>query len=784
MQELDDPRAGQTPVTNAVIPRHEFMHEQRMALGPNFPDHARFQQQQQQFQQQQQQQQRFQAEVAAKYGAKPGQPLTGAVVSPLVAPPLPTQNFGYETKSQTISNPNFNDLWNPYAVPTSAPALSYVPQQNMQSELDVLRTRMVQIESAMGSIGQIQTHRGSGDGQKLENDDNVIDPLLFNDYDNIDIYRMICPPLRHVNIENNGLLEHNSLIKRDYVAGLVYVHLLKYGEELPKPTISNTTDKFFKQIHNPSFEYEQFYKYEKSSLEDLLQRVERRLPTKKIIWLMIQKFFSTIAHPYCPTLDEGSFYDGVARIIGGKDPTDTQVKLHVSLANNSDLVILLKLMFVVRIIQISLVATTKPDKNNNYLLKNSQPSDELEFLTKVFFTTLLKFNIGEGERMKLHLMALFMATVSFNGIRSLEYSPANLLNIALQLNINNQGDGGSAEKVKATWYTIYTQYYTINAQYGLPIFLSEEFFDIELGDTGEVGKKFQKAIIESYTKQTEIFRALRKVVNAVHKTEHGLSVSTLYGLMIDYDQAIEQQNGHFDQFKKEIGSTYSEKVGKCTNDLLHKLVKSRILALILLHYENTPGSPMKEFLKYTKVYGDLCCDTITVAFDIFENYNLYFSSGYEFLIFSHLFVLLEKILKQLPSLLMRMEIFEKPYTSILRLFLNLIEELDKYPVLKNYVQLFRMQNRMKILMHMMKRQFYGEIDIFQLKFDYHGEEVDFTGFPSKFRTMDESALESLDESFDRVNSRFRTKYTKLATKKELFDIIDFEEPEFDANYLS
>lgn len=677
---------------------------------------------------------------------------------------------------------------------------TYNPQQQLQNELVMLRARKQQIESVLGTnapspqppppmvhepqmIPDMSTHKRQRSQYEPE---NMIDPSLFEDYELMDIDNMVCPQMKHVELECNGLLENNSLMKRDYVYGIFYHHLLRYKE--PSPTVNlegRKADRFTMMIENSQYQFENFYKYKSSSsVSELVKTMESKLPTKKIIWLMVQRFFTSIAYPFCPTLDEKKFTERLSKIIGGLDNTDTELMLDIDVSRNDDLVCLLKLMFIVRIVQISLLATMEPDKLSNYLLKNSQPSQELEFLIDVFLLLLMKFNIANQEKVELQLMALFLSTISFDGVRPLDYSPSNIMSMAIQLRLNSQGEIGSNEDLKQMWYSIYVSYYMINIQYGLPFFLSEDFFNIELTESGDhVGKKFLRSINANYTKQIEVFKVVRVLMNTLHKTQNGLGMTTVSKLLKDYDNVVVKQFGLFDTFKNDIGATYSDKIGKVMNILLHKLTKANVLCLIMLHLEAHVNAPGDRFEKYIIEYQDVCNDSVVMCFDILRNYNSYFNSGYEFLVFGGILKVLEKLLKELTSFVLRVELWNKPHVALLRFFLNIIEELDRYHILKNYFPLWRLQNRTKILLHMLKGHHVGEIDIFRLKFEFQGETIDFSGYPTQFSNLDESTWHTIDEGFDTMNRCFNTKYSTLTTKGELFDAMDFPMPEFNIKYF-
>ena len=679
-------------------------------------------------------------------------------------PPGPNQLPSYTAQSRTPGElveplrpvPPFPDVMGPF--PHRPPFQSHLPPISNQEPhiLSPNKRQRIEVEP-----------------------ESVIDPSLFKPYELIDFHNMICPQMKKVKLECNGLLENNSLLKRDKIYSIFYFYLMKL-DSIPRAPPSN---RFTRLVQNPSYEIERFYR-EPQSLVEFIKKIEEVLPKNKIVWLLVERFFLDIAQPFCPTLEEKKFTKDLARVIGPPESPEADTKFNISLDNNEDLVICLKLMFVVRIMQICLLTTTRLDKSSDYLLKSCKPSHELELYIDLFFNIITKFNVSDETRLKLTLMKVLLSTISFDGVTPLNLSPSTLMALALQLNLNIDGEIGDEENLKHIWYYIYVYYFSVSIQHGLPIFLTEDFFNVKLSEAGVgIGKIFMKSININYEKQVEVFKSARHLVSSLHKPHHKLSVGTVWKLLKEYDEVFDQQFGSFNENKNEISYNYAEKISRLMNSILHNMTKANVLAVVMLHYENYPDAPKGEVVKFINEYQQVCYNSFQESLDVLKNYNNYFKSGYEFYLFEFIFKLLERLLKHLQSFLLRFEYFKTPYSSLLKFFLSIIEELNKFPVLQQYVQLWRLQNRAKIILHILKRHREGKINAFELKFDYQGEEIDFTGFYSSFLTIGTESWDALDKGFDKLNELCDTKYSNLRSKDDLFNAIDFPEPEFCINYF-
>jgi len=89
---------------------------------------------------------------------------------------------------------------------------------------------------------------------------------------------------------------------------------------------------------------------EKKSIANLRKCILQILPTKKVIWMLIDRFFIYI-YPFCPCLDENEFIDKICGIIGPLSMEETKIdKLNVlkllDVANIGSLLLVLKLAWL------------------------------------------------------------------------------------------------------------------------------------------------------------------------------------------------------------------------------------------------------------------------------------------------------------------------------------------------------------------------------------------------------------------------------------------------------
>lgn len=105
---------------------------------------------------------------------------------------------------------------------------------------------------------------------------------------------------------------------------------------------------------------------------DIALKVRLLLPTRKVIWLLIDRFFSRI-YPFYPLLDQFDFEEQVAQILGSRNKEHIEVEL-LNIAKKMDIVTCGLLLLVLRLSYLSVI--TNDSAYNETVFKGNDPSEE------------------------------------------------------------------------------------------------------------------------------------------------------------------------------------------------------------------------------------------------------------------------------------------------------------------------------------------------------------------------------------------------------------------------
>lgn len=633
---------------------------------------------------------------------------------------------------------------------------------------------------------------------KSNEDEENIDPTLIDDSEIITSFKTNTPNAKYLNHESSGIFETVSFAKKDDFQTNFFLCLQAHDEKLkaekendesgPMRKRLKLNDHFHNLLQNPRYQVETFFKYETNNLTEIIKMISKLLPYKKIVWLLVEKFFTSFADPFIPVLNEEEFLLDITKIIGEKELNDSRIKITADVNNSRDLVNLTYLLMILRISTVSLSNTIKLDKFNNFLLKNAPVSSEFDFIIDIMLIILQNFSIDKMTRLKLKLLELFLFNKAGEASDVSDFYPAGL---AISLNLNNKSEIGSNEQFIKIWYHLYFQYYNVNIVKGIPIFLNDDFFNLELSNfkNGNLGVNFHKSIMDFYGKQIELNKIIFKIWNKLYNfINQEVTVGGLEKLIETYDQFVLSNFKDYDTYKKEVTSNYSNKCLTLINNANHKLTKMNLNCFILIHYENEERKDKEKFLKLLRNVFTLCIESVEKSFDILKNYNSHFNAGYEFIVFPSLISLLDKASKLLIAMALRLWWAKRPSLAIFKFLVNMVDELQGFTFLDNYFACWKI--KMKTLMFVdLSRDAYlkkeGAMPLLSetLKLPNVKEEIKFDHLYTNYQAFDESEMEEIEKLLDLLNRKFDNKYANVTTLDEFFTSLDIEKPIFDIKYF-
>ncbi len=642
---------------------------------------------------------------------------------------------------------------------------------------------------------KLQDEQPQSDSTTKPNDSNI-DPTLIDESEIITSFKTNTPNSKYLNMESSGIFETVSYAKKDDFQTNFYLCLQAHEEKLKAQSEieeSNTplrkrvklNDHFHNLLQNPKYQVETFFKYEATNLTEIIKKINKLLPYKKIIWLLVEKFFTSFADPFIPVLNEEEFSLAITKIIGEKELNDSKIKITADVNNSQDLVNLTYLLMILRISTVSLTNTIKLDKFNNFLLKNAPVSPEFDFIIEIMLIFLQNFSIDKMTRLKLKLLELFLFNKSAESSDVSDFYPAGL---AISLNLNNKSEiASNNDQLIKIWYHLYFQYYNLNMVKGIPIFLNDEFFNLELSNftNGNLGENFHKSIINIYGKQIELNKIIFKIWNKLYNfLNQEVTVGGLEHLIDAYDQFVLSNFKDYDTYKKEVNSNYSNKCFNLINNANHKLTKMNLNCFILIHYESEKTKDKAKFIKLLTGIFDLCIESVEKSFDVFKNYNSHFNAGYEFIVFPSLIALVDKNSKLLMATALRLWWANKPSLAIFKFLVNMVDELKGFTFLDNSFTCWKIKMKTLMFINLAKDAYLKKEDampllVKTLNLQNVEEDIKFDNLYTNFQDFTDTEMETFEKSLDRLNSKFDNKYSNMTTLDEFFNNLEIERPAFD-----
>lgn len=234
-----------------------------------------------------------------------------------------------------------------------------------------------------------------------------------------DGYTSIC--VRDFRRVNHGPFAWSSLMRKDKALSSLWNHILKKKE---KKNVASQTFVFGQDVHEISQENTQLVasesnesetKFKKKTLEtfgfndvvpydilkkklqtqinkttlplgltlyeeqvnmelQLVDRIHQQLPKKKVLWKLIDRFFSLL-YPFMPFLDEIDFRESVTKIIGETEYKDEKIK-ELKVEKRLDLAVIGVLLIILRMSYLSLFCNK--ESVNEMRLKTTDPSPEAQ----------------------------------------------------------------------------------------------------------------------------------------------------------------------------------------------------------------------------------------------------------------------------------------------------------------------------------------------------------------------------------------------------------------------
>lgn len=352
----------------------------------------------------------------------------------------------------------------------------------------------------------------------------------------------------------------------------------------------------------------------------LADQIKHILPSRKIIWLLVNRFFDCL-YPFFPILDENTFRSCITRIIGEDVERHEEKGVEtVKLGNMKDIFLSAILLIVLRLSYLSLLGNNakknefrlnseemKLDSESQILLNNPIPLETL---------SIVELCINEFGCIKEPTLELFQALAIIQIYRT--YAPeedtfgrfesaisiGNLYQMANSLFLNRDPDcllylyeSNVNEETKMLRRRLW--YYLINADiedsivYGTPIHTSESDFDTKTPYIPEGAQNIfdldkERLFILNVNELNPIITAVHKILQKIYKVKSDMKIFSLAEYLSDFELLVQNSLGHLNEYlvaETEFDYNKTLKIQKFRLNIYCKIMLLYIYYGFYLYYE-------------------------------------------------------------------------------------------------------------------------------------------------------------------------------------------------------
>ncbi|KAK6459058.1 uncharacterized protein RJT20DRAFT_148715 [Scheffersomyces xylosifermentans] len=359
-----------------------------------------------------------------------------------------------------------------------------------------------------------------------------------------------------------------------------------------------------------------------SSNSDLPSKILAVLPTKRIIWIHVSRFFKFI-YPFIPFLDEISFKKSLESIIGLEAFTEDKVSA-LNIVDNHDFAVLGLMLVILRMSYLSLISNNQ--EINDYFIgplhqkKQRLTDSELRSLKTLLLNSIARscmnrFQIFQKMNLTILQLSLFMRIYGPDRNQFQIYN-ATLFSMAEPTKfkdiLNDEKENNIRRKI---W--LHLRYLDLHQAfaYGNPSLINPLNSDVKF--------PFEKDVLDSFSLLASKFMepvclSLKKLTNIIMDIDHPTRISELVeelGTHIsEFVDAYEEESFN-DSFKKVLQLPYYIHVKFFMVSMYHHL---------FIHYESE-GKYELSFFYLKKMLLILFEEFLPNYFKLLDQEHYYFS---------------------------------------------------------------------------------------------------------------------------------------------------------------
>lgn len=352
---------------------------------------------------------------------------------------------------------------------------------------------------------------------------------------------------------------------------------------------------------------------------ELADQIVKVLPKKKIVWLLINKFFTHV-YPFMPFYDETSLKSEFTRIIGPQDLVMEDFE-QLNVEKRLDYAYIGLLLVMIRLTYLSLFSNIKEVNETNLTTQDtSAKAQEIKLLLSNPITIQVidmaqlcvdKFDIyRKSTLVVLQLMQTLRLYHMFgpeegDGADSGLSQTANsmIVQIAYQMGINREpesydpeGDEKLNNLLRKLWFFIVINDLILGYQYGSPMTINRKYYDTRLpfyrkGNENIQDVEMEKDVLSSFGYFERYYKKIMVLLDVLLDHSRKTNVKEVTDLLTDFELFVSNSFGDIKDytvpFKKDVFNYSFIKVMKCKNFLNLTNFIVAISMNLQIHYEQT-----------------------------------------------------------------------------------------------------------------------------------------------------------------------------------------------------
>lgn len=352
---------------------------------------------------------------------------------------------------------------------------------------------------------------------------------------------------------------------------------------------------------------------------ELAEQIVKVLPQKKIVWLLIHKFFKTV-YPFMPFLDQEVLLSEWTRIIGSENLNMEDFQ-HLNVEKRLDYAYIGILLVVLRFTYLSLFSNIKEVNENNLRTQNtSERAQEVKLILSNPITLQVidmaqlcvdKFDIHTKSSLEILQLMQILRIYHIFGPEEGDGADGNdsqvtnsmIVQTAYQMGVNREpefydpdGDEKTNNLLRKLWFFIVINDIVQSYQYGNAMSISPKYYDTRLpfyrkGNENIPDVDMEKDVLSSFRYFERYYRKTLNILDILLDHTRRTNVKEVSDLLTDYELFVSNTFGIISDFmvpfEKDTFNYSFLKVMKCKNYLnLTNFIVS-ISSSLQFHFENT-----------------------------------------------------------------------------------------------------------------------------------------------------------------------------------------------------